>query len=742
MPLNIEIPQLEHKYIRLYDTEAEYETDKDTYEEVCYSIVKSIEATEDNYSEYQYSTRTTNNDNEVKGKYWDMETPNIYAGLKIIWGYFGWTETTIELLEETLQGGNFYDTGKVMSVVKSIPDGDTLQHIDYFLYYLTGPNSNSVVKEIQTFDTDNIKSAMNFTHPYINNYYENPDIILNQLIWNNILRANMYFISPVGNLIMPNIKYFIASLNNFNFINSNSLEYLIIYYNIINQISNDITINCNVNVNPLYSFNIYIRFYNKIAGDEKINITINFPISNKEIYYSCSYNNSTFVCANSTWYKQSDNKILFSIWDYIDEDNYNLTEHINTITINDSNNYYYGWVTYINYILDEINAVTLNLNINDSPKYFINSISNIHLNNVPINKFTENDGGWYLYNNCIFDCDFDFNLNTGELITNNDSYYKYLATNVIFKGAFNISNLNKIDSFGIDSCTFNNKLKWTFPVNEDIYYKTFSINNCPDITDIYDNFHITIIKKLNAYSSNYDNSNYLYQTTNSYNIFSNCGIKWENHPEAYFNIIPLIYNKNEDFYIKFSVSFIGGGTDNIKGYINKDFINLYEYYNLTINNKSITLDIPRENSIDILFSFIGNNTVNIDLSTFDVYNMFEYKDEEDNIKNWLTDNNLKIIVKFGVNEEGRFNIVLTENILTFKIGNLFAYIDTINIKQAINLDIDSFINSIINIDTNRVITNTYNLEILRTQYNNIDSDVVDNLLNYFDTINIEDNESN
>lgn len=155
MPLNIEIPQLEHKYIRLYDTEAEYEADKDTYEEACYSIVKSIEAIEDNYSEYQYSTRTTNNDNEVKGKYWDMEVPNIYAGLEIIWGYFGWEWIDFEWNGETLKGGNFYIV-KPMGVVKSIPDGDRLQHINNFI------TNVSTVRAIEYFNTDNIKYLYHF----------------------------------------------------------------------------------------------------------------------------------------------------------------------------------------------------------------------------------------------------------------------------------------------------------------------------------------------------------------------------------------------------------------------------------------------------------------------------------------------------------------------------------------------------------------------------------------------------
>lgn len=35
--LNIQIPELEHKYISLYDTQEQYEVDKENYEEVHYS---------------------------------------------------------------------------------------------------------------------------------------------------------------------------------------------------------------------------------------------------------------------------------------------------------------------------------------------------------------------------------------------------------------------------------------------------------------------------------------------------------------------------------------------------------------------------------------------------------------------------------------------------------------------------------------------------------------------------------
>lgn len=143
-----------HKYIRLYEDEEDYNEDVNNHviEECAYSLVNrnnnEIE------QEYTPSTRTTNGDNLVKFNYFDKDKINIWAGLSIIWGYFGFQKTTYELDEEQLIGGNFTFI-KPMTVVKEIPDGYTLQHINNFLRYAP---TNSIT-EIQFFDTTNIKSA-------------------------------------------------------------------------------------------------------------------------------------------------------------------------------------------------------------------------------------------------------------------------------------------------------------------------------------------------------------------------------------------------------------------------------------------------------------------------------------------------------------------------------------------------------------------------------------------------------
>ena len=67
--LNINLPVLQHQYIRLYNTEEEYNNDKTRPQEICYSDIKDNNITEDDAKEYQYSIRTTNNDYLIKGKY-------------------------------------------------------------------------------------------------------------------------------------------------------------------------------------------------------------------------------------------------------------------------------------------------------------------------------------------------------------------------------------------------------------------------------------------------------------------------------------------------------------------------------------------------------------------------------------------------------------------------------------------------------------------------------------------------
>ena len=94
----ITFPTLEHKWIKLYNSSEEQQQDYEAgnYTECCYWIIKDPNANKSNELTYQYSIRTTNNDNEKLGHYYSVEETDNWAGLEIIWGYFGWESIDYE----------------------------------------------------------------------------------------------------------------------------------------------------------------------------------------------------------------------------------------------------------------------------------------------------------------------------------------------------------------------------------------------------------------------------------------------------------------------------------------------------------------------------------------------------------------------------------------------------------------------------------------------------------------------
>ena len=150
MSLNIELPVLTHQYIKRYDSSVQQQEDEVNYEECCYYVIKADNPTDER--EYQYSVRTTNNDNEKLGHYYNEETPNVWSGLEIVWGYFGWEWNDFIWNGQTLHGGNLYMKINT-TTVKTIPDGNRLQHINNFL------GSQDNITKIEAFDNSNIISA-------------------------------------------------------------------------------------------------------------------------------------------------------------------------------------------------------------------------------------------------------------------------------------------------------------------------------------------------------------------------------------------------------------------------------------------------------------------------------------------------------------------------------------------------------------------------------------------------------
>lgn len=182
--LDIQLPVLEHKWIKLYNSEEEQQADILNYTECCYWVIKNPDAGPDNEATYQYSIRTTNNDNEKLGHYYTVETADQWSGLEIIWGYFGWEWNEYTWNEQILQGGNLFLKITTQNV-RTIPDGYRLQHINYFL------GSQDSVTSIESFDNSNIISAMNL------NGYRPTDTVRNLTLaisdWNNVENARGMF---------------------------------------------------------------------------------------------------------------------------------------------------------------------------------------------------------------------------------------------------------------------------------------------------------------------------------------------------------------------------------------------------------------------------------------------------------------------------------------------------------------------------------------------------------------------
>lgn len=158
----------EHKYIRRYNTDEDYQEaldNRELEEAVVSAIVSDREELPDTY---QYSTRKTNDDDKVLARFNAEDDIQYFGGLEIIWGYWGWVWNEIEYEGETLQGGHF-DPIKNTTTYPMIQDGYRLQHINNLV------QSTPSVNEVGYFDASNIVSAVNAFNKssvfvYINTY--------------------------------------------------------------------------------------------------------------------------------------------------------------------------------------------------------------------------------------------------------------------------------------------------------------------------------------------------------------------------------------------------------------------------------------------------------------------------------------------------------------------------------------------------------------------------------------------
>lgn len=496
--LNISLPVLQHQYIRLYNTEEEYNNDNTRPQEICYSDIKDNNVTEDNAKEYQYSIRTTNNDDLIKGKYYDTDDIRLDAGLEIIWGYFGWQWTDFELNGETLKGGNFVQS-RVMNTVKHIADSNRLQHINDFLKYV--PN----VKKIEEFDISTIKSAsylcniedrtMAFTVPAflfnLNNIINTNDtlfyfyssnknitceaetlqlhniVVLNHPIFSsenpsikgitkiefgkltNWIDGINYVLSPcTKNIINKQLDSGIekAIINNTDIISG--IENVVFNYdNDDNAIKYPIYENSITNIKPINfvdnKWNGYFVF-KFITGDCELNIDLSVPLHTYRYFLYCYFNKigniyiavKNITPENKCYVKSQE----FYLIDKTDTNTDNcIIQKFDIGEQNDNNK------TYLNYNSDNLFE-------------FENSYPTLHIT--------------YTFNNFLF------NFTKASI----DLYIKYINTSVInlyYKNGVN-NNINiditiETDNQDINSNTINF-------VNQDFLYNTFSLN-CPHLNN-------------------------------------------------------------------------------------------------------------------------------------------------------------------------------------------------------------------------------------------------------------------
>lgn len=143
------IEHYKHKYLCVYNTQGDYDTDKDNFEEANYSLISPVSSTD---SVYYPSERETNNDNKYVMKYNSNDNLVTVAFIESIWGYFGWEWNDYVLNDVTYKGGNLFKSHDTENV-RTVPDGKRLQHINDFL------NSQDKINNVELFDVSNILYA-------------------------------------------------------------------------------------------------------------------------------------------------------------------------------------------------------------------------------------------------------------------------------------------------------------------------------------------------------------------------------------------------------------------------------------------------------------------------------------------------------------------------------------------------------------------------------------------------------
>ena len=172
--------------------EAFYQEHREELKEAYYGVLTNGDtSTPDNY---QYSTRTTNKDNEVLAEYNKADDHREIQFIESVWGYVGWLWETYNYNSEQLTGGHFTNF-KPTTTISKVDDGWRLQHLNNFASAII-PN----LQKVEEFDRSNVKVANDSFYTTSVSRLVNIDIFPDNFFnsgWDS-LEAASYTFSNVG----------------------------------------------------------------------------------------------------------------------------------------------------------------------------------------------------------------------------------------------------------------------------------------------------------------------------------------------------------------------------------------------------------------------------------------------------------------------------------------------------------------------------------------------------------------
>ena len=748
MNINVNNFTPKHKYIRFYETSAAYQEDVDNHviEECAYSLVNKGNLVE--RREYQPSHRTTNNDNLKIMHYLSEDIIEIWAGLKIIWGYFGWKETDYTLNGRTLKGGCFYKV-KPMSIVISVPDLHQYEHLINFLSNLDG------VDTYQELDFSTIKAA-------------------SYLIKN-----------PNANKVIP------ACYSNLDNLESTDDSPIYQIYGNINLEDNNIKLN-NIKTYPSKGF---IKFYNHNSiSIKKFPILYISSITSASLYFwlyenagNVNRKNDNTIVDNNIiidgirYHKNTNNISSSSSMYYYSNNKYALNKFILNLKQNDFKNdieYYQGIKIYANSDIDVNinleNKIKLrfisnpnNASLNTDKKLFYiytpgNKLININVEYLVIDIYDEFELSYENFND-IYNIKINYlKLLTGYNTTINidthffeknyihNVYFSSYINNLIFKYYYplqfgteenNVFNCH-IKNYNLslyDERTNEENLNFIY-TDIDNYLGEFVVDGHKLKNNVNINFIINSNKikkasyKLNFENTCLENNNFQYNTDL---IYRNLSFTTN---ETIFNRTFVVTNDeslkgtNTDKYYSFSFN---GYVQNITLYIQNYRNTNYKYtttkLSLSINNKSENKEIFKP-----LYLETTNGDNGIALNKLKLTNIKTLDLTEFCLMKIDTDANYTPFT-FSISATNVYNILLSYGIYIINYNDLVDELDFDIVHSTCLANLNNPALGSNNKQDDPLKNNTLTLN--RLLYNKFTDEEKEQLITCWQTINIRENEN-